>query len=121
MSTARWIDLVMGLLFVVLGVWGLVPAAGGMILGVLPMTTGLSIAALIAGAVLLFGAVSAEAAHGSAALMSVTFALVALLGLVSPTLFGLTVLNGWSIGLLAVSAALLFYDWLATPDTGLAR
>ncbi len=116
MSTARWIDAVMGVVFAVFGLWGLIPAAGGMVLGLFPVNTAMSMIALIAAAVLLYGAVSTDTAKSMAGTVGVIFGLAGVVGLFSRNLFGLIPASGWNISLFLVAAALLFYDWLGTPD-----
>lgn len=122
MSTARWIDAVMGALFAVFGLWGLIPAAGGVVLGLFPVNTAMCVIALTAAAVLLYGAVDTGTAKSVAASVGTVLALTGIVGLFSRDLFGLIPASGWNIGLFLASAALLFYDWLGTPneDTGMA-
>jgi hypothetical protein len=120
MSAARWIDVVMGGVLAVFGIWGLIPAAGGMVFGVFQAGTLMSVIALIAAAILLYGAAGSGRAHTAAATVGTVFALGGILALFSRDLFGLMPLNGWTIGLLLVSAALLYYDWLGTSEEGAA-
>lgn len=115
MSTARWIDAIMGVLFVAFGVWGVLPAAGGMVLGLFPVSTPMGILAMIAGAFLLFGIVSTSAAKTVAGSVGVVLALVGGVSIFSD-LFGVVPSSGWNTALLLVSAALLLYDWLGLPD-----
>jgi len=116
MSTARWIDVVMGVIFAVFGLWGLIPAAGGMVLGLFPVNTAMCVIALIAAAVLFYGAVDLSAAKSVAGSVGIVFGLAGVVGLFSRDLFGLIPASGWNIGLFLVSAALLVYDWLGTPE-----
>lgn len=116
MSTARWIDAVMGVVFALFGLWGLIPAAGGMVLGLFPVNTAMCIIALIAAAVLFYGAVDRSTAKSMAGTVGMIFGLAGIVGLFSRDLFGLIPASGWNIGLFLVSAALLVYDWLGTPD-----
>lgn len=115
MSTARWIDLIVGIIFVVIGIWGLVPVASGSVLGLMPVNTLLAIVALVAGGVLLYGASSVDAARPTAGVVGIILAVIAILGLFSRDLFGLAPLNGWSLALFVVAAIALIYDWLGTP------
>ncbi|WP_412030420.1 hypothetical protein [Deinococcus yunweiensis] len=115
MSTARWIDAIMGVLFIAFGVWGLFPAAAGMVLGVFPVTVPMGSLAILAGAVLLSGIVSTSTAKTVAGSVGIILALVGAVSLFSD-LFGLVPSSGWNSGLLLGSAALLLYDWLGTPD-----
>ena len=115
MSTARWIDAVMGVLFAVFGIWGLIPAAGGTVLGLFPVNAAMCVIALVAAAMLLYGIVSTATAKSVAATVGMVFGLVGIVGLFSRDLFGLIPTSGWNIALILVSAALLLYDWLGTP------
>lgn len=112
MSTARWIDAVMGVLFVIFGIWGLV-SANGLAFWVFPVNVALGAAAIVAGIALLYGTVSTPAAKSAAGTVGLLFGLAGVIGLFSPGLFGLIPASAWTIGLLLVSAALLLYDWLA--------
>ena len=116
MSTARWIDAVMGTLLIVFGIWGVIPAAGSVVLGLFPVNTALCVITLVAGGVLLYGAVSTPIAKSVAGTIGIVFGLAGIVGLFSHTLFGLIPNSGWNIGLLLVSAALLLYDWLGTRE-----
>lgn len=115
MSVARWIDVILGTLFVVLGIWGLLLGSAP-VLGVLPFNVLLGTGIIIAGTLLLVGATSTETARSAAGLVGVVFALAGLTGIFSQTLFGLIPGSAWTIGLLLVTGAVLLYDWLAVPE-----
>lgn len=115
MSAARWIDAVMGVLFVVFGIWGLL-AAGGLAFGLFPVNTAMGVLAMLAGCVLMYGAVSTATAKSVAAAVGIVLGLAGIVGLFSRDLFGLIPNSGWNIGLFLASGALLLYDWLGTPD-----
>lgn len=63
MSKAGRIDALMGIVFAMFGVWGLIPAAGGTVLGLFPVNTAMCVIALVAAAVLFYGAVSTVTAR----------------------------------------------------------
>lgn len=115
MSTARWIDITLGALLVMLGIWGLM-LAGPPSFGVFPFNTLSGAVILIAGTVLLGGAVDTETAKSAAGLIGVVLALTGVTGLFSQLLFGLVPPSAWTTWLLILSGALLLYDWLDAPD-----
>lgn len=115
MSTARWTDITLGALLVMLGIWGLM-LAGPPSFGVFPFNTLSGAVILIAGTVLLGGAVDTETAKSAAGLIGVVLALTGVTGLFSQLLFGLVPPSAWTTWLLILSGALLLYDWLDAPD-----
>ncbi len=116
MSTARWIDAVVGVLFVIFGIWGLV-STNGLAFWVFPVNVALAAIAIIAGVALLYGTVSTPTAKSVAGTVGLLLGLAGVIGLFSQGLFGLIPASAWNIGLLLVSAALLLYDWLVvSPD-----
>lgn len=115
MSTGRWITFFMGLLFAALGIWGLIPAAGGVLLGVFAVNTALCVTALAIAALLLYGTLNAGANQTIAGSMGLLLVLMGVAGLLTNDLFGLMPMNGWNIGLFLGTGSVLIIDWLSPP------
>ena len=115
MSTARWITFFMGLLFAALGIWGLIPAAGDVLLGVFAVNTALCVTALVIAALLLYGTLNAGANQTIAGSLGLLLVLIGAAGLLSSDLFGLMPMNGWNIGLFLGAGSVLIIDWLSPP------
>jgi hypothetical protein len=129
MSIPRIVALVFGVVYVLVGVAGFVPAvteevervlndmdsATGMLLGIFAVNAAHNVVHLAIGALLLWGATATSAAIMASRIVGIVYLLVGLLGFVSPDTFGLMPIGGADIALHLVSAAVLLYVGFAMP------
>lgn len=116
MSTARTIDLWMGLVLFVLGVVGLFLTQNGVLFGFLNTSLAMQIVYIAIGGVLIFAYYSSTTtAHTLSALVGIFFAALGIVGFFNAFFWGLPV-SGWNILVNLFVAVVLIYDWLATPE-----
>ena len=113
---------VFGVIFVLVGVLGFVPAAttDGMLLGLFPVNTVHNIVHILLGLWGLLAGGTATSAIGYFKALTVIYALLAVLGLIPATqdLFGLAPIHGnnvWLHGVLALAAAYFGFGPPAKP------
>lgn len=109
MGVARTVVLVLGAIYVVVGIVGFIPglvtggppsgmeSADGTLLGIFPVNALHNVVHLAIGAALLYGATSTAAAIAVARAVGVVYILVGLLGFVSADTFGLMPIGGSDI------------------------
>lgn len=134
MSLVRMVVLVFGAVYVVVGVLGFLgdpivtggahddmPSASGDLFGIFPINVVHNIVHLVIGAALLYGATAHDRAVLMARIVGGTYAVVGLLGLVSPDTFGLMPIGGADVLLHLATAAILlgvtFVDQRTDADT----
>lgn len=128
MSLVRAVVLVLGVVYVLAGALGFVGApfvtdgsrgdihpAGGDLLGIFPINTVHNVVHLLVGAVLLVGATADERALPVARIVGGVYAVVGLLGFVSPDTFGLMPIGGPNIPLHLGTAAILLGASFTAP------
>lgn len=121
MSPTRTVIGVLGAVYIIVGLMGFLgdplvadashadmPSASGDLLGIFPINAVHNVVHLLIGAVLLYGAYDASRAVLVARAVAVTYALVGLLGLVAPDMFGLMPIGGADVALHLGTAAVLF-------------
>src|SRR3712207_3232429 len=126
MTLARTVTLVLGVVYVLVGILGFVPgivtgdapptmpSAEGNLLGIFPVNAIHNVVHLLIGAALLYGATATPAAIMVSRVVGVTYIVVGLLGLVAPDTFGLMPIGGADILLhLATGAVLLYIGFAA--------
>ncbi|HEX2142554.1 MAG TPA: DUF4383 domain-containing protein [Candidatus Limnocylindria bacterium] len=120
MSIARTVVLVLGAVYVLVGILGFIPAvaeevagvdemdsATALLLGIFPINVLHNFVHLAIGAVLLWGATSTGAAIMAARGVGIVYLLVGLLGFVAPDTFGLMPIGGNDIWLHLATALIL--------------
>jgi hypothetical protein len=120
MGIARTVALVLGAVYVVVGIVGFIPglvtgspppgmeSADGNLLGIFPVNAIHNVVHLAIGAALLYGATATTAAIAVARIVGVVYVVVGLMGFVAPDTFGLMPIGGADIVLhLATGAVLL--------------
>jgi hypothetical protein len=129
MSLARTVAAVLGVVYVLVGVLGFVPAlvtggapadmpsATGSLIGVFPINVLHNVVHLAIGAALLYGATATPAAIMVSKVVGVVYLLVGLAGLVSSDGFGLLPLGGLDIALHLATGAVLTYIGFFAPST----
>jgi hypothetical protein len=129
MSLARTVAAVLGVVYVLVGILGFVPAfvadsapadmpsATGSLLGIFPINALHNVVHLAIGAALLYGATATPVAIMVSRIVGVVYVLVGLAGLVSADGFGLLPLGGLDIGLHLATGAVLAYIGFAAPSS----
>lgn len=130
MSIPRIVVLVFGVVYVLVGVVGFIPAiteevsghdgmdsATGMVLGIFPVNVVHNIVHLAIGAFLLWGATATSAALLAARVVGVVYLLVGVLGFITPDAFGLMPIGGPDIALHLITAAILLLVAFVVPPT----
>jgi hypothetical protein len=120
MSIARTVCLVLGAVYILVGILGFIPgvaeevagvdemeSATALLLGIFPINLLHNIVHLVIGAVLLWGATATDAAVLAARGVGVVYLLVGLLGFVAPDTFGLMPIGGNDIWLHLATALVL--------------
>jgi hypothetical protein len=121
MNLARTVAAVLGVVYVLVGILGFVPAfvsggapadmpsASGNLIGIFPINALHNVVHLAIGAALLYGATATPAAIMVSRVVGIVLLLVGVAGFVSADGFGLLPLGGIDIGLHLVSGAVLAY------------
>jgi hypothetical protein len=132
MGVARTVVLVLGAIYVVVGIVGFIPglvtgsppagmaSAQGNLLGIFPVNTLHNIVHLAIGAALLYGSTNTSAAISVARIIGVAYVVVGLLGFVAPDTFGLMPIGGADIFLHLATAAILLAIGFMDLDRGRA-
>ncbi len=121
MSPTRTVVGILGAVYVIVGILGFLgdpivasgahddmPSATGDLLGIFPINAAHNIVHLAIGAVLLFGTTSVPRALVVARVIAAAYALVGVLGLITPDTFGLMPIGGADVLLHFGTAAVLF-------------
>lgn len=128
MHIARTVALVLGVVYVLIGILGFVPpfvtgeapadmpSASGLLLGIFPINAVHNVVHLVIGAALLYGATATPMAVMVAKVVGIVYLAVGLLGLVAPDTFGLMPIGGVDILLHLGTAAVLLYIGFMTGD-----
>jgi hypothetical protein len=129
MSLARTVAAVLGVVYVLVGVLGFVPAfvadgapadmpsASGSLIGIFPINALHNVVHLAIGAALLYGATATPTAIMVSRVVGIVYLLVGLAGFVSADGFGLLPLGGLDIGLHLATGAVLTYIGFAAPSS----
>ncbi|HEX2221099.1 MAG TPA: DUF4383 domain-containing protein [Candidatus Limnocylindria bacterium] len=132
MGVARTVVLVLGAIYVVVGIVGFIPglvtggppagmeSAQGNLLGIFPVNALHNIVHLAIGAALLYGATNTSAAISVARIIGVVYVVVGLLGFVAPDTFGLMPIGGADIFLHLATGAILLAIGFMDLDRGRA-
>jgi hypothetical protein len=128
MGIARTVALVLGVVYVLVGILGFIPgitsqggdfadmpSASGAILGIFPVNVLHNIVHLAIGAALLYGSTATPLAIVVSRVIGVVYLLVAVIGFFSPDTFGLMPIGGADIFLHLASAAVLLYIGFMAP------
>ncbi len=134
MGLARTVALVLGAVYVVVGILGFIPgitretntvqdmeSATGLLLGIFPINLLHNVVHLVIGAALLYGSTARDNAIMVSRVVGVVYLLVGLLGFVAPDTFGLMPIGGADIFLHLLTAAVLLYIGFAAPEEGRTR
>ena len=131
MSIARTVALVLGVVYVLVGIVGFLPAplvtenmtdaASGAILGIFPINALHNVVHLAIGAALLYGSTATSAAVLVSRIVGAVYIVVGLLGFVSPSTFGLMPIGGADIFLhLGTGLVLLFIGFSQVDEPTMA-
>jgi hypothetical protein len=128
MGIARTVALVLGVVYVLVGILGFIPgitsqggdfgdmqSATGAILGIFPVNVLHNIVHLAIGAALLYGSTATALAIVVSRVIGVVYLLVGVIGFVSPDTFGLMPIGGADILLHLATAAVLLYIGFMAP------
>jgi hypothetical protein len=133
MGLARTVVLVLGAVYVLIGVLGFVPqlvtgetpadmpSAEGNLLGIFPVNWLHNVVHLLIGAALLWGATATANAIQVARGVGILYIAVGLLGLVAPDLFGLMPIGGPDIILHVLTGGILLWLGFLSPETRAAH
>lgn len=128
MGIARTVALVLGVIYVIVGIAGFIPglvtgdapdhmaSASGNLLGIFPINAVHNVVHLLIGAALLYGSTATPTAILVSRIVGVTYVLVGLLGIPFPNGFGLLPLGGADIFLHLGTGAVLLFIGFMTPD-----
>jgi hypothetical protein len=117
MGLARTLALVLGAVYLVVGVVGfiLLPGGEGDLLGIFPVNALHNIVHLLIGAALLYGATATTTAVMVSRALGVVLVVIGLLGIAFPDGFGLLPLGGPDILLHIISGLVLLYIGFMAP------
>ena len=117
MGLARTVALVLGAVYLVVGVVGfvIVPGGEGDLLGIFPVNAVHNIVHIVIGAALLYGATATTTAVMVSRIMGIVLVVVGLLGIAFPDGFGILPLGGPDILLHLASGAVLLYIGFMAP------
>jgi hypothetical protein len=128
MGIARTVALILGVVYVLVGVLGFIPgitaqggdfadmpSASGAILGIFPVNVLHNVVHLAIGAALLYGSTSTPLAIVVSRVIGVVYLLVGVIGFFSADTFGLMPIGGADILLHLASAAVLLYIGFMAP------
>jgi hypothetical protein len=120
--TARSAAIIIGIVFLVIGVLGFVPNPLVSPTGLFAVNPAHNLVHLVSGAVLLIGAYSALGSSMALKIIGVIYALVAILGLImgSGMLLGIIHINGADHWLHIVLALVILYAGFALPEERMA-
>lgn len=133
MGIARMVALVLGVVYVLVGIAGFIPAlapegthegmdsATGAILGIFPINAVHNVVHLVIGAALLYGSTATPTAIMVSKVIGAVYILVGILGIPFPNGFGLLPLGGADIFLHLATGAVLLYIGFMTPAEGSAQ
>ncbi len=128
MGIARAVVLVLGAVYVVVGVMGFIPglvtgsapadmpSAEGNLIGLFPVNALHNVVHLAIGAALLYGATATAAALMVAKVIGAVYVVVGVLGFVAPDTFGLMPIGGADIWLHLATAAVLLALGFYAPE-----
>ena len=129
MGLARTVALALGVVYVLVGIAGFIPAlvmdgthagmdsATGSLLGIFPINAVHNVVHLAIGAALLYGSTATPAAILVSRVVGATYILVGLLGIAVPNGFGLLPLGGVDVLLHLATGAVLLFIGFVTPQT----
>jgi hypothetical protein len=117
MGLARAVALVLGAVYLLMGVIGVItlPGGEGDLLGIFGVNTLLNIVLIVIGAALLYGATATTTAVVVSRVMGPVLAVLGLLGILLPDGFGLVPLGGPNILLHLFTGAVLLYIGFMAP------
>jgi hypothetical protein len=128
MGLARTVALVLGAVYVLVGVLGFIPAAvtgeappdmpsaEGNLLGIFPVNALHNVVHLVIGAALLWGVTATSSAILVAKVIGVAYVVVGVLGFADPDAFGLMPIGGPDIALHLATAAVLLWLGFLSPE-----
>jgi hypothetical protein len=117
MGLARTVALVLGAVYVLVGIVGFIilPSGEGDLLGVFPVNMLHNIVHILIGAALLYGATATPTAVLVSRVVGIVLVVIGLLGIPFPEGFGLVPLGGPDILLHLLSGAVLLYIGFMAP------
>lgn len=117
MGLARMVALVLGAVYLLVGIVGfiIVPGGEGDLLGIFPVNVVHNIVHILIGAALLYGATATTAAIMVSRVMGIVLVVVGLLGIPFPDGFGILPLGGPDILLHLASGVVLLYIGFMAP------
>ena len=134
MGLARTVALVLGAVYVLVGVLGFIPgirtdepgiggmtSAEGALLGIFPVNALHNIVHIVIGAALLYGSTARDNAIMVSRVVGVVYLVVGVVGFVAPDTFGLMLIGGADIYLHLLTAAVLLYIGFFAPEEGRTR
>ncbi len=118
MSTARKIALWSAVVFLLIGIFGLIFVRAGHFLGLFPVNVLLEIAYIATGVWLFASSTEDALTRTTSRILGPVYGVLGVIGLIWPSwgVFGLIPSHGLNVVLFIAFAVLMVYDWLSIPS-----